>query len=725
MANNQLLASDNFNSGSLASGWSPTFGFTKGQVVVGSPNVVEPSTPNVTNGQYWSGLTWPSNQISEVTINALSASGDQKDFLSLIVRQSASAATLYRTDIVHTTASGFVATIYKFIAGVSTQLIQVSGFSVASGDVFSFSAIGSSIQLYQNGHRLAYIGNADITSGSPGFQQVSVNTVANNQVSAWRGYSAVQQDGIWNKQGVVLAPLAGDLTGLAIGIQCHSPVLFETGAQILSGAVFKMWVDNFSNVYYCESLDGINWTRRVSPVLAGFGNSCVHKVGSTYYMYCETSANNGIGPIEVFTSSDGISWTLQNATVLSRGAGGTWDSFNLDPFFGLIVDNGTWYGLYLGSNQDVSTGPFSTGLATSSDGINWTKYAGNPVLAGGNAVGLVKSGSLFYTWLQTTQVGQGNPLASFFDPVESVRYQSTDLINWANPTHSVHHSGFCESVNANTGYCTGAGGNILNVAGKAYNYINVGSGDSVTPIIGQIALAVGPASVESILLFPEDATKQVASDSFTNGPGSLSGNWATVNGALAFQIVSGPFAEPVSVGGTGAAAVYTGQAFNSDQYSEVTLHSTAASSNATPIVRASTSTLSWYGASIGPTGSSNTTFQLFKTLAGVTTNFPATVQIKPQAGDVFRLAVTTPSDGFPVLSLFQNGFLILQIQDYANSLTTGSPGMYSLASASVTDSQISSWAGGNMNILPSYLVPFLPNTALNSVSSPLFQLNKL
>jgi hypothetical protein len=41
MANNTLLASDSFTSGSLAAGWAAWPGLSVGQVIVGSPNVVE------------------------------------------------------------------------------------------------------------------------------------------------------------------------------------------------------------------------------------------------------------------------------------------------------------------------------------------------------------------------------------------------------------------------------------------------------------------------------------------------------------------------------------------------------------------------------------------------------------------------------------------------------------------------------------------------------------
>ena len=61
MANNTLLASDNFASGSLAAGWGtiPVFsGNGMCQVVNAPPMVAEAKTTAAGYGQMWTGLTW-------------------------------------------------------------------------------------------------------------------------------------------------------------------------------------------------------------------------------------------------------------------------------------------------------------------------------------------------------------------------------------------------------------------------------------------------------------------------------------------------------------------------------------------------------------------------------------------------------------------------------------------------------------------------------------------
>jgi len=51
MANNTLLASDNFASGSLAAGWSALPGDSVCHVAIGSPNTTEPNALSTNAGQ--------------------------------------------------------------------------------------------------------------------------------------------------------------------------------------------------------------------------------------------------------------------------------------------------------------------------------------------------------------------------------------------------------------------------------------------------------------------------------------------------------------------------------------------------------------------------------------------------------------------------------------------------------------------------------------------------
>ena len=218
---------------------------------------------------------------------------------------------------------------------------------------------------------------------------------------------------------------------------------------------------------YAESSDGKSWTRYGSNVISGVALPTILKVGSTYYLYAQ--ATPGSSSFSAYTSTDGINWTRQSTDIgINLGGAGAWDHAFIYIFAPVAIINGTWYGLYSGG-IDGTNFIGSIGLATSSDGLTWTKYASNPVLANAwNSQAIKNINGTWYIWCEQNQLGRGSPHAPGLDPTESVRYQSTDLKNWTNPVHSVHNSQMFESLNTNTGQCYP--GAIIDVNGKAYFY---------------------------------------------------------------------------------------------------------------------------------------------------------------------------------------------------------------------------------------------------------------
>lgn len=103
------------------------------------------------------------------------------------------------------------------------------------------------------------------------------------------------------------------------------------------------------------------------------------QVGSTYYIYYTGSTNdsNADGKIGFATSTDGIAWTKYASNpVLSAGSG--WESGHVSAP-AVLYEGGNWYMWYAGYDGTR----FRIGYATSSDGISWTKYGGNPVMTVG------------------------------------------------------------------------------------------------------------------------------------------------------------------------------------------------------------------------------------------------------------------------------------------------------------------------------------------------------
>ncbi|MCP4555925.1 MAG: hypothetical protein GY836_10905, partial [Herbaspirillum sp.] len=112
----------------------------------------------------------------------------------------------------------------------------------------------------------------------------------------------------------------------------------------------------------------------------------------TYKMwYAAWNDAQGTDAIGYATSTDGITWTKYNDPstttnpyansdpVLTPGSPGAWDEDAVgDP--SVIKENGTYHMWFFGEGPGYSE---RIGYASSTDGINWTKYAGNPVLSEG------------------------------------------------------------------------------------------------------------------------------------------------------------------------------------------------------------------------------------------------------------------------------------------------------------------------------------------------------
>jgi len=100
---------------------------------------------------------------------------------------------------------------------------------------------------------------------------------------------------------------------------------------------------------------------------------------TTYHMWYGTDDGDGIG---YATSLDGISWEKYPNNPVLEGDSGEWDT-KIRPT--TILFDGTHYKMYYhGWTNDLLIS--KTGLATSPDGINWTKDTlNNPILSSGGA----------------------------------------------------------------------------------------------------------------------------------------------------------------------------------------------------------------------------------------------------------------------------------------------------------------------------------------------------
>lgn len=171
----------------------------------------------------------------------------------------------------------------------------------------------------------------------------------------------------------------------------------RNGAGIVSvihdQGIYKAWYagldDTAGRIGYATSADGLTWNRHQTPVLdlgnpgewddAQADHACVLLIGGVYRMWYsgEDGGNSRIG---YATSADGIVWQKYPGNpVLDLGAPGSWEESEV--FHPSVLFDGQTYHIWY---NGYGMGAQRTGHATSPDGVAWTRYPGNPVLALGS-----------------------------------------------------------------------------------------------------------------------------------------------------------------------------------------------------------------------------------------------------------------------------------------------------------------------------------------------------
>lgn len=104
--------------------------------------------------------------------------------------------------------------------------------------------------------------------------------------------------------------------------------------------------------------------------------------GGTFYMYYTGRGSENKSRIGLATSTDGKNWTKYGSgPILDKGSAGEWDE-NQVWSPQVWKEDGTYYMIYTG--QSVA-GAIKVGLATSTDKINWIKSSNNPVFNDSNS----------------------------------------------------------------------------------------------------------------------------------------------------------------------------------------------------------------------------------------------------------------------------------------------------------------------------------------------------
>lgn len=113
--------------------------------------------------------------------------------------------------------------------------------------------------------------------------------------------------------------------------------------------------------------------------------------------------------------------------ILQPGPPGSWDE-NIRERGWFMYENGmyhVWYGGWQGAYDHAVPNLVKLGYAYSTDGINWTKYAGNPIYTQKwtEDIAVVKDGGTYYLYAEDENTADG-------DGAVIDLYTSTDKINW-------------------------------------------------------------------------------------------------------------------------------------------------------------------------------------------------------------------------------------------------------------------------------------------------------
>ncbi|HET9589380.1 MAG TPA: hypothetical protein VFO91_11395, partial [Anaerolineales bacterium] len=168
----------------------------------------------------------------------------------------------------------------------------------------------------------------------------------------------------------------------------------DPGGMVYHDGMFHMFFNGINGfpapvgVGYATSTDGYHWTRQTNePVLSAtalrdtnfpgsnlFVTSALVEPDGTWILYFYTlSGNSFIGPGEIGRARAPAAtgpWTIDPDPVLNPGPGGAWDDIQVSGPNVLKTGDG-----YLRYYDALGSGRTSMiGMATSSDGVQWTKY---------------------------------------------------------------------------------------------------------------------------------------------------------------------------------------------------------------------------------------------------------------------------------------------------------------------------------------------------------------
>ncbi|MCK5560125.1 MAG: hypothetical protein KAJ51_06010 [Thermoplasmata archaeon] len=166
---------------------------------------------------------------------------------------------------------------------------------------------------------------------------------------------------------------------------------------VFNGTGYMMWYQGISGapkwqIGLATSPDGVTWTKYSgNPVLTVGPSGSWDEIhvgiprvlydGNIYKMWYQGQGTSNDHLTGYATSTDGINWQKHPSNpVITPGGSSDWDG-HYAGHPEIHYDGWTYQNWYTGLNQIGSgNAPYQIGYAASFDGINWVKYASNPIL---------------------------------------------------------------------------------------------------------------------------------------------------------------------------------------------------------------------------------------------------------------------------------------------------------------------------------------------------------
>jgi hypothetical protein len=156
---------------------------------------------------------------------------------------------------------------------------------------------------------------------------------------------------------------------------------------------YKMWYSGGGNIWLATSSDGSQWTKHLDDPALSPGSPGAWDDGKVYapvvvahpdkyeMWYVGEGAGTPEARIGYAWSSDGLTWTKSPANPVLVGKAGYWEE-GVVAHPAVIAEGPASYKMwYRGGGNDQQ----AIGQATSTDGLDWTKYDDNPVLTQGSS----------------------------------------------------------------------------------------------------------------------------------------------------------------------------------------------------------------------------------------------------------------------------------------------------------------------------------------------------